>query len=267
VDLPALAEHYDELLRSEVLNHDPGDRVDLVANRTRHLLILGLIDKLLDGPRDVIIDVGPGNGALLRLARELGFSSLIAVDHAHWDPERSFLTALDGVERVMANVNEPEFLRDIESGTADVVVTTEVLEHVFNYPWGYLRECWRLIRPGGLLAITTPNPCTFANALRLLRGESVLWNDEWFAKTPKIEGVTLAGYPFVHYREYAPSVFRNLLADLDRASILNSGFIANAPERSGPLLKAAVLTAVQRLGLADWRLVSHTQYALVRKER
>ena len=261
-----LAARYDELLRSPVLDHDPADRADMISTRTRHLLILALIDRHLAGPRETIVDLGPGNGAPLSLARELGFTKLVAVDHAHWEPQRSFLTSRDDVELLTANFNEPRFLDAFANDSVDAVVSTEVLEHVFNHPWGYLCECWRIVRPGGLVAITTPNPATIANAVRLAVGRPILWNDEWFAKTAKVEDGELVAYPFVHYREYPPSVFRRLLADLPGASIVEAGFVAHAGETSGWRVKSLALRAVGRLGLGRWRPVSHTQYAIVRKD-
>src|SRR5206468_2297409 len=104
----SLSDRYDDLVRSPVLDADPADRADLISARARHLLILELVDRHFSGPRDAIADLGPGNGTLLRLARELGFRRLIAVDQAHWDPSRSFLTDLDGVELVQANFNEDD---------------------------------------------------------------------------------------------------------------------------------------------------------------
>ena len=260
----SLSGRYDDLLRSPVLDADPADRADLTSARARHLLILELVDRHLSGPRDAIADLGPGNGAVLRLARDLGFRRLIAIDQTHWDPSRSFLTDLDGVELVQSNFNEDSFLRAVGDAEVDVVISTEVLEHVFNHPWGYLCECWRVLRDGGLLALTTPNPCTAANALRLVLGRPILWDDEWFATTPKVQDGKLAAYPFVHYREYPPRVFEALVAALPGASIVRSGFVANrgAPSRS---LKSLTLKGVELLRLDHARLLSHTQYALLRK--
>ena len=227
--------------------------------------MLRLIDQHLMDSRRTIADLGPGNGALLRLSLEIGFTRLLAVDHTHWDPKRSFLTDLDEVEFVHANFNAIRFLGEIGDETTDVVVTTEVLEHVFNHPWGFLVECWRIVRPGGLLVISTPNPCTLANALRLVLGRRFLWGDVWFATTPKVENGDLVAYPFVHYREYPPTVFRNLLSDLPDATIVAASFLAMAAERSGSRAKALGLTAIRWLGLSHWRPVSHSQYAIVKK--
>jgi SAM-dependent methyltransferase len=41
-----------------------------------------------------------------------------------------------------------------------VVVTLQVIEHVWNHP-EFLGECRRVLRPGGTLFVTTPNRLTF----------------------------------------------------------------------------------------------------------
>jgi SAM-dependent methyltransferase len=255
---------YDEVLDRSLLAGDESALSDLQSQRPRHLRILRLIDEHLTGPRTTIVDLGPGNGALLRLAAELGFTRFLAVDQEAW--ERSFLWDLNGLEQVPANFNEPRFLESIPDGSADVVVSTEVLEHIFNHPWGYLQEAWRPVRAGGLLVLTTPNPCTLVNAMRLVAGRSVQWGDEWFARTPKVEEGALAAYPFVHYREYAPETFRALVAELPAAHVVAHGYVANAGVPWERRLKALTLGTIHRVGLGGRRLFAHTQYAVIRRD-
>ncbi len=52
----------------------------------------------------------------------------------------------------------------VRSATLDVVVTLQVIEHVWNHP-EFVRECVRALRPGGLLLVTTPNRLTFSPGL------------------------------------------------------------------------------------------------------
>lgn len=55
-----------------------------------------------------------------------------------------------------------------ENFIADVVTAFEVVEHLFN-PRGFIEQCVRLIRPGGLLILTCPNVRGFDVAsLRML---------------------------------------------------------------------------------------------------
>ena len=64
----------------------------------------------------------------------------------------------------------PRFVRGnlatlpVRTGAADVVVTLQVIEHVWNHR-EFVAECLRVLRPGGLLYVTTPNRLTFSPGL------------------------------------------------------------------------------------------------------
>jgi SAM-dependent methyltransferase len=49
----------------------------------------------------------------------------------------------------------------VRSGVFDVIVTLQVIEHVWDHGQ-FLQECRRALRPGGLLLVTTPNRLTFS---------------------------------------------------------------------------------------------------------
>lgn len=49
----------------------------------------------------------------------------------------------------------------VRSGSFDVVATLQVIEHVWDHP-EFVGECLRVLRPGGLLLVTTPNRLTFS---------------------------------------------------------------------------------------------------------
>ncbi|HZQ32929.1 MAG TPA: class I SAM-dependent methyltransferase [Mycobacterium sp.] len=46
-------------------------------------------------------------------------------------------------------------------GSVDVVVNFQVIEHLWDQP-GFVAECFRVLRPGGLLLMSTPNRITFS---------------------------------------------------------------------------------------------------------
>jgi SAM-dependent methyltransferase len=50
------------------------------------------------------------------------------------------------------------------SESVDLVATLQVIEHVWNHG-EFVRECLRVLRPGGLLLVTTPNRLTFSPGL------------------------------------------------------------------------------------------------------
>jgi len=57
------------------------------------------------------------------------------------------------------------------SATLDGIFAGEIIEHVYD-PALLLRECRRVLRPGGVLVLTTPNLATAQDRLRFLAGRA-----------------------------------------------------------------------------------------------
>jgi SAM-dependent methyltransferase len=49
----------------------------------------------------------------------------------------------------------------LRDGTVDVVVCMQVIEHLWDQP-GFVAECARVLRPAGVLLVSTPNRLTFS---------------------------------------------------------------------------------------------------------
>ncbi|MDB4906965.1 MAG: SAM-dependent methyltransferase [Gemmatimonadetes bacterium] len=95
----------------------------------------------------VLVDVGCGGGRLWPFVQG-HFTRCIGVDAVRYD-------ALPGeVEFVQHDLDAPGV--PIAAASADVVVAVETIEHLEN-PWSFTRELARLVRPGGLVIVTTPN--------------------------------------------------------------------------------------------------------------
>ena len=225
------------------------------------------IETFLEGARDSIADIGCQNGFFLRFASELGFKRLVAVDYFALDDHRSFLTGLAGVQFLKANFNEDNFLRPLNDESLDVVVSTEVFEHIYHHPLGYLRECWRVLRRGGILLLSTPNPTTFANAARLALGKEISWGSLKFAETPKVgpEGMPVAVWD-IHFREYTQQVLCEIVGRLDGAQILEKGFLANGPSSTESVLKRFAISIASGVSiLSNWRPLCATQSMIVKR--
>jgi SAM-dependent methyltransferase len=147
--------------------------------------------------------------------------------------ERSFLSGLKGVQFLRANFNEDHFPKPITDKSLDVVVSTEVIEHIYHHPLGYLRECLRVLGPGGLLLLSTPNPCTLANAARLVVGKEISWGSLKFAETPELgpESVPVAVWD-IHFREYTQYILREIVGKLEGSEIIEQGFLASGRVRA-----------------------------------
>jgi SAM-dependent methyltransferase len=85
----------------------------------------------------------------------------------------------------------------------DRVVATEILEHLAT-PALFLSECWRVLRPAGVLYLTTPNVVDARGRTRALLGRSP--QSHLFGI-----GRTLRMNEWVHRREYAPDEVARLL--------------------------------------------------------
>ena len=104
---------------------------------------------LASDPRVLVAGCGRGHEALF-IRKELG-GSLIGVDVGEqWDPQLG--GGLDGFELRAASVQNLPFADD----SFDIVFYHHVIEHVEN-PAASLAELARVLRPGGLIYIGTPN--------------------------------------------------------------------------------------------------------------
>ena len=102
----------------------------------------------LPHPQASLLDVGCGNGNYLELARRAGWQ----VRGVDFDPmavaaaRTRELDVLEGTVKVLA----------AESECYDRITLSHILEHVYD-PWGVLTDCYRLLKPGGVLWLETPN--------------------------------------------------------------------------------------------------------------
>jgi SAM-dependent methyltransferase len=95
-----------------------------------------------------LLDIGFGNGAFLELAAEIGWSA----EGIDFDPAAVQAARSRGLEVRCAGVEELAG----EPGAYDVITLSHVLEHVYDPP-ALLRAVYRLLKPGGLFWLETPN--------------------------------------------------------------------------------------------------------------
>jgi 2-polyprenyl-3-methyl-5-hydroxy-6-metoxy-1,4-benzoquinol methylase len=160
-------------------------------------------------PPGQVLDVGAHNGFATRLFAELGYTAT-ACDGVDIEDRSELMSGL-GDRFIQYNLNDSNPLIELDSEHYDIVFMGEVFEHILNTPARLLRNVARSLKPGGLLILTTPNPATIVNAIRLLLGHSHFRGSHRFAHTAKIEGCKITSDPSIHYREYTTSEMRSLI--------------------------------------------------------
>ena len=127
------------------------DAVDRAAPPAFLDVILGeVVDSFLDHRRTGrLLDVGFGEGGFLRVARARGWET-----HG---VEMSAPAVELAVQRRLGTVHHGDFRTlPLPEAGFDVVIMSELIEHLPE-PIEFLRRAGTLLRPGGLLYITTPH--------------------------------------------------------------------------------------------------------------
>jgi len=258
----AVEETLDRLADSPLLTQ--GYRDEVVVFRRRFLNSIRAALEHLRRETGVAADIGAGAGVGLALAHAAGFSHLIAADF-HWPEEgRKLYATFPSKQLIAANFNKDHFLSEVPDGSVDYVLSSQTFEHILHHPVGYLEECWRILASGGVLVIDIPNPATLINAVRVLRAQSFAWGDKDFASRPKLTNPDFVPWD-IHFREYFPKDFRSLLLDLPSSELVETGFIATEASRGGRGAKSLIKKALALSPVMDTRLLSHSQYAVVRR--
>ena len=203
-----------------------------------------------NGRPSSVLEVGCANGYIACLFNELGYRTF-AID-SDKDPKRDEMFTRRKIAFTSGNLNEAPPLRAYADSSMDVVVLGEVFEHVLNHPAGLLQAVHRILRPGGVTILTTPNPSTLANSVRLLGDGYVLWGTPAFLRDVKLQDGNVIDRGDIHYREYPAWIVADLMRELGyRVERIQDHRAGIAPTHSTP--KKAVKTLLAVSGLSRTR--------------
>lgn len=105
-------------------------------------------------PGDRLLEVGCGSGAMLARLRELGWD----VQGVDFDARAVRNAQAKGLEVRLGTLVDQNF----PGYSFDAITTSHVIEHVHD-PVGFLRECFRILKPGGKLVVVTPNAASWGH--------------------------------------------------------------------------------------------------------
>jgi 2-polyprenyl-3-methyl-5-hydroxy-6-metoxy-1,4-benzoquinol methylase len=114
-------------------------------------------------------DLGAGPGAMASRLQIMG-CDVVAVDR-----DANGFEA--GVPHLCLDFNDPDFATRLGARGFDLVTAIEVIEHV-ECPIGFLRNVGRLLAPGGVAALTTPNVDSLPARLKFLMAGKIRTMDE-----------------------------------------------------------------------------------------
>jgi 2-polyprenyl-3-methyl-5-hydroxy-6-metoxy-1,4-benzoquinol methylase len=199
-----------------------GDFETIRQRQTAYLPLIGLVDAERENGR-CALDLGAGRGEWLRLAADHGWSA-VGVDS---NPSMIEASRASGIEIV--EMDALDFLRQAPDAAYGLVTSFHLAEHLeMDQLIAMLFEIERVLIPGGIVIIETPNP----------------------------ENLTVASWSFhldpTHKRPLPPPLLQFLVgeASLQAPQIvrLNSHAIAGADAAQGSAL-AALFTASPDYGV------------------
>lgn len=117
-----------------------------------------------------ILDVGCHSLILLSTLRDMGYRNVHGIDVP------LFIEAfdLDTINRF--NLKNCDLQNDaipFEDNKFDIIIMSEVIEHLFFNPTDCLMDLKRTLKPGGKLIITTPNIYRSANLIKMLSCKNI----------------------------------------------------------------------------------------------
>jgi 2-polyprenyl-3-methyl-5-hydroxy-6-metoxy-1,4-benzoquinol methylase len=68
-----------------------------------------------------------------------------------------------------SNLHKGDFLSEVEQGSFGVILFTEILEHVTFNPIKFWQRIYELLKPGGIIYISTPNSLRWVNLISVIK--------------------------------------------------------------------------------------------------
>lgn len=158
-----------------------------------------------------ILEVGCGEGGTLLLAK--ASKKAVRVVGVEMDPQSALKARAVADDVLVGNVENMEL--PFEPGSFDVLILSEVLEHLFD-PWRVLRRLYPLLKDGGLIYASSPN-VAHVTVLRMLfrncwdyseRGRMDWTHVRWFTPQTYREMIEEAGFRVIWLRSTAPMTMK-----------------------------------------------------------
>ena len=172
---------------------------DVESHLLRYLTTLGEVPPAPLGAR--LLDIGTFPALQRVLSQVWGYDCRACTRSTTGGTKRIQLQASGDLTSYTLEIDSADAEMDrfpYEPGTFDIVTCWEVIEHLGRDPMHMLWEINRILKPEGLLVLTTPNVASLRSLRDLLNGQAP-YLFAHFAKTGKADR---------HVREYTPADIR-----------------------------------------------------------
>lgn len=131
----------------------------VLLNDIRYKKMDSILSKI---PKGKVLEIGCSSGEFLASLKKKGWQ-VKGLEIS----KKATQKAIDkGVDATVHDANER---LPIEDNSYDVVISGETIEHLFE-DLDFLNECYRVLKKGGTLIITTPNLTSLKNRILMLFG-------------------------------------------------------------------------------------------------
>jgi 2-polyprenyl-3-methyl-5-hydroxy-6-metoxy-1,4-benzoquinol methylase len=146
-----------------------------------------------------LLEIGCGSGGMLSVMQSLGWQ----VEGVEVDPLGVEVARSKGLNVHLGDV----FSKKYAGNSFDAITLSHVIEHVHD-PIGLIEECKRILKPGGMISMVTPNSKSF--------GHSVYKNSWLHLDPPR------------HLHIFNPNVLESLLTISGLQTVVNETLIRDA---------------------------------------
>ena len=108
-----------------------------------------------------VLDVGCGNGEMLSIMSDQFDSEVVGLDYSEHHLRAAQSRSFGTIKCNFDNDDEVDRVGSENEDSFDLVVSLEVIEHIFGTD-RFLMLCHRVLRPSGLMIISTPNISTLS---------------------------------------------------------------------------------------------------------
>ena len=146
-----------------------------------------------------ILDFGSHTGVLAVILQDYGYNvTSIDLDSVIEDNIQTYTLNKLKVDSLTQQWDQLPY----EDNYFDSVIFSEVLEHIYESPVQILKELYRILKPNGVLILTTPNVMKLENKIKFFLHINIYQDIERFCYSPRY---------YLHFREYTEKDIKILL--------------------------------------------------------